>query len=345
MRKGFTLIELLVVMVIIALLVGLLLPALGRAREEARKTQCRSNLRQIGLAVTMYAGDNRGWVPCVYGESASSLAGFWHGVNRDTDSVSGGKDPLAQYTHNMTLIPTLCGHGPGMRDDCEERQLEMMGPGMCTGLGLLLAGGYLTQKGAAVLDCPSRHFAERMDGEVKERFTWDGAEPFYTTGGKWLEANGLKMNWSTDADHDAHTNMGTGYPPGPMAHYEEDCTEDEANPPYGERCAIISSYSMRESGTASDVGTSGSQGYSCVRLDDLASGGKALVSDTTMGFVDMPRDGGGDPDPSLFEFENRASWGPLRLENHDRAYNALFHDGSVKTFSDGGGRIMEIQAR
>ena len=66
-KRGFTLIELLVVMVIIALLVGLLLPALGRAKEEARKTQCRSNLRQIGLATTMYTNDNKGWTPVVYG--------------------------------------------------------------------------------------------------------------------------------------------------------------------------------------------------------------------------------------------------------------------------------------
>src|SRR3990172_9485323 len=72
MKKGFTLIELLVVMVIIALLVGLLLPALGRAREEARKTQCRSNLRQIGLAIIMYSNDSTGYTPASYGGDTNS---------------------------------------------------------------------------------------------------------------------------------------------------------------------------------------------------------------------------------------------------------------------------------
>jgi prepilin-type N-terminal cleavage/methylation domain-containing protein/prepilin-type processing-associated H-X9-DG protein len=65
-RTGFTLIEMLVVISLIAMLVALLLPALKNAREASRASICLSNLRQLGIAMTMYREENRQFFPAMY---------------------------------------------------------------------------------------------------------------------------------------------------------------------------------------------------------------------------------------------------------------------------------------
>lgn len=77
-RRGFTLIELLVVIAIIAILASILFPVFSRARENARRTSCMSNMKQLGLGVVQYMQDSDSRFPgCEVGAAGNGLYGGW----------------------------------------------------------------------------------------------------------------------------------------------------------------------------------------------------------------------------------------------------------------------------
>jgi prepilin-type N-terminal cleavage/methylation domain-containing protein/prepilin-type processing-associated H-X9-DG protein len=76
-RNGFTLIELLVVIAIIAILASILFPVFARARENARRAGCLSNLNQLGLAIMQYVQDYDDTYPAAYSGGSSTVARYW----------------------------------------------------------------------------------------------------------------------------------------------------------------------------------------------------------------------------------------------------------------------------
>ena len=377
-KKGFTLIELLVVMVIIALLVGLLLPALGRARDEARKTQCRSNLRQIGLAMNIYANDNKGWLPALYGlETFIGTASQSASGSGDVARIKPGWHNGSQMTaYGMYTVDNLSGTLYVTGNDNFTDLERGTNPGRANGLGLLLAGGYLTQQGGSVLHCPGMELSKGAGYNQETVWKWAKDIPFFTSGGK-LRFN-KEPNWSDNASFASNTEFWTlqdnahlgsynlNFRPLWGSWYNVDfwvnfCPSSVDSPwlsgqGYGPlipgldtsnslvrrsvQCYIYGNYQLRQPEKVTSIGTpippvtmsmDGYQGKA-VASDSLAIYPSAQASKDTSSTY--PWSGS---NPSTID-QVVQMW----TTNHDRAYNVLFPDGSVKTFSDASNEIQQV---
>jgi len=160
-RKGFTLIELLVVIAIIALLVSILLPSLGRARELAKRASCQANLNGIGKGVAMWSTENNDRFPQI-GTDATNATG---------NATQGGADDVEDLSYTN-------------------------GGNMIENLNVLIDKGIVTQKGFL---CPSSNTTEpdnSLSGNNKYGFYKNS-----TSSGnpKWFIDYGLHMGYGGNA--------------------------------------------------------------------------------------------------------------------------------------------------
>lgn len=127
--RGFTLIEILVVVAIIALLVSILLPSLSRAREQARRAQCGSNIRQQIMACFMYAQNNRGNMPMNPTQLGYSSGGYY--INTVVSLQGPVKLDFRQifkrYAGDMNIFTCPANGGPSIADPSNQVAINANG--------------------------------------------------------------------------------------------------------------------------------------------------------------------------------------------------------------------------
>ena len=168
-RLGFTLIELLVVISIIAMLMGILMPALGKARESARRVYCASNCKSLGIASVSFASDNDGWLPMM--DATRDHLG--------ADDVGWTKSFPQKHWFYVELAPYL-GYNPEEYEEFFDA-FESRGNKWWQEISVAPFLGDKPPDAPDVLSCPSIRYSESL-GAVYVGYGWN-----YRYGGhRWI---------------------------------------------------------------------------------------------------------------------------------------------------------------